>query len=261
MDLISALLGALVGLVLGTVGAGGSLVAVPALVYVVGLDAKVATTASLIIVGSIALGGMAAHLRAGRVRIGSGLMFGITGIGGSFGGSYLNRIIDPNVLLLGVSLLMAAVAVTMLRRKSSSARDETQDPSAISFTMRDMKSVAKMLALGTAVGFMAGFFGVGGGIVVVPALSIVMGFTMRVAIGTSLLVITFNSAVALASRLGLQQEIPWGPVISFTLAGLVGVVVGSQVAGKIRSELLARGFGVVILLVAGYTAVQSIREL
>jgi uncharacterized membrane protein YfcA len=88
-----------------------------------------------------------------------------------------------------------------------------------------------------------------------------MAFSMRVAIGTSLLVIAFNSAVALTFRLGLQQEVPWEPVIYFTLAGLIGAVVGSLVAGRVRSQLLAKGFGVVILLVAGYTAVQSIREL
>ena len=261
MDLISALLGVLVGLVLGTIGAGGSMVAVPALVYVVGLDAKAATTASLIIVGSIALGGMAAHLRAGRVRVGSGLLFGVTGIGGSVGGSYANRVIDPNVLLLAFSAHMTVAAVSMLRRKRAVVDDETQDAFTLSLSVRSWRWLAKMPTLGSAVGFMAGFFGVGGGIVVVPALSLVMGFSMRVAIGTSLLVIAFNSAVALASRLGLQQDVPWGPVISFTLAGLIGVLLGSQLAGKVRSELLAKSFGFVILLIAAFTAVQSIRAL
>lgn len=237
------------------------MVAVPALVFVVGLDAREATTASLIIVGIIALGGMVAHLRAGRVRVGSGLMFGITGLGGSFGGSYVNRIIDPNLLLLAFSALMAFVAVSMLRRKSVRADDDCADEVGLAASFRSWRGATKLLALGTAVGFMAGFFGVGGGMVVVPALSLVMGFSMRVAIGTSLLVIAFNSAVALAFRLGLHQEVPWEPVIYFTLAGLVGVVLGSLVASRVRSQLLAKGFGLVILMLAGYTAVQSIREL
>ncbi len=261
MELITALLVALIGLVLGTIGAGGSMVAVPALVFVVGLDAKEATTASLIIVGTIALGGMVAHLRAGHVRVGSGLMFGITGLGGSFGGSYINRIIDPNILLLAFSVLMAVMAVSMLRRKSARADDDCADEVGLAASFRSWRGATKMLALGTAVGFMAGFFGVGGGMVVVPALSLVMGFSMRVAIGTSLLVIAFNSAVALAFRFSLHQEVPREPVIYFTMAGLIGVVVSSLVAGRVRSPLLAKGFGVVILLVAGYTAVQSIRAL
>ena len=261
MELITALLGALIGLVLGTIGAGGSMVAVPALVFVVGLDAKEATTASLIIVGTIALGGMVAHLRAGHVRVGSGLMFGITGLGGSFGGSYINRIIDPNILLLAFSVLMAVMAVSMLRRKSARADDDCADEVGLAASFRSWRGATKMLALGPAVGFMAGFFGVGGGMVVVPALSLVMGFSMRVAIGTSLLVIAFNSAVALAFRFSLHQEVPREPVIYFTMAGLIGVVVSSLVAGRVRSPLLAKGFGVVILLVAGYTAVQSIRAL
>lgn len=257
MDLITALLGALIGFVLGAVGAGGAMVAVPTLVYVVGLEAKAATTASLIIVGSIALGGMAAHLRGGRVRVGPGLMFGAAGIGGSVGGSYLNRIVDPNVLLLAFSAIMAIAAIGMLRRKERIDKDASTE----TLTLKSWRWLGKMLALGTAVGFIAGFFGVGGGFVVVPALSIVMGFSMRVAIGTSLLVIAFNSAVALASRLGLQQEIPWEPVIYFTLAGLIGVVLGTLISSKIRSELLGRGFGFMLLMIAGYTAVQSIREL
>ena len=260
MELITALLGVVIGFVLGAVGAGGAMVAVPSLVYVVGLSPKAATTASLIIVGSIALGGMAVHLRAGRVRVRSGLMFAVTGIGGSVGGSYLNRIIDPDILLLAFAALMAVVAVGMLRRKSSGAQDAS-GPTSSTNSERNWRWLGKMLALGTAVGFIAGFFGVGGGFVVVPALSLIMGYSMRVAIGTSLLVVAFNSAVALASRLGLQQEVPWEPVIYFTLAGLIGVLVGTQVSGKVRSELLTRGFGVVLLLIAGYTAVQSIRSL
>ena len=236
MELITALLGALIGLVLGTIGAGGSMVAVPALFFVVGLDTKESTTASLIIVGTIAPRGMVAHLRAGHVRVGSGLMFGITGLGGSFGGSYINRIIDPNILLLAFSVLMAVVAVSMLRRKSARADDDCADEVGLAASFRSWRGATKMLALGTAVGFMAGFFGVGDGMVVVPALSLAMGFS-------------------------LHQEVPWEPVIYFTLAGLISVVVGSLVAGRVRSQLLAKGFGVVILLVAGYTPVQSIRAL
>lgn len=259
MELITALLGALIGFVLGAVGAGGAMVAIPALVYVVGLEAKAATTASLIIVGSIAMGGMVVHLRAGRVRVGPGLMFGLAGIGGSVGGSYLNRAIDPDYLLLAFSVLMAIVAVRMLRHNKPDDNEASLSSSAISLT--SWRWIGKMLALGTAVGFIAGFFGVGGGFVIVPVLSLVMGFSMRVAVGTSLLVIAINSAVALASRLGLQQEVPWEPVIYFTLAGLIGVLLGTMIAGKIRSEMLGKSFGLMLLLIAGYTAVQSIRAL
>ena len=113
----------------------------------------------------------------------------------------------------------------------------------------------KVIVAGTIVGLLTGFFGVGGGFVIVPALVLALGFSMPEAIGTSLLVITINSAVALTTRLQ-ARSIEWATVVPFTIAGLIGVVVGSRLASKHDSTSLQRWF-VGLLVVAAYTAVHS----
>ena len=110
---------------------------------------------------------------------------------------------------------------------------------------------------GSTVGFITGFFGIGGGFIIVPALGLVLGLTMQEAVGTSLLVIVINAAIALGPRLGGEAP-PWDVVVLFTVAGLVGAVVGSRIAGKVRSELLPRSFAGLIVMIAIYTVVRSI---
>jgi uncharacterized membrane protein YfcA len=120
----------------------------------------------------------------------------------------------------------------------------------------DLTKVPKVVAAGTAVGLLTGFFGVGGGFVIVPALVLALGFTMPEAIGTSLLVITINSGVALSTRFQ-TGAVEWGTVIPFTLASLVGVVIGARLASTKDSTALQRWFVVLLVAVAIYTAIQS----
>ncbi len=266
--LLSSPLGFLIGVSLGALGGGGSILAVPALVYAAGQTPKHATTTSLLLVAITALIGIVPHLRAGRVRVVAGTVFGLAGVGGSLLGSHWNKAADPNVLLLAFSGLMLVAAYAMGRR--------TRRPAAVPRTARSVGAAAvpipagvaptrvqldpltsvKVVVAGTLVGLLTGFFGVGGGFVIVPALVLALGFTMPEAVGTSLLVITVNSAVAMATRLQ-GGAIEWGTVVPFTVASLIGVVVGSRLASTRDSGSLQRWFVGLLVLVAVYTAGRS----
>jgi uncharacterized protein len=282
--LLALPLGLLIGVALGALGGGGSILAVPALVYVVGLEPKSAVTTSLVVVGVAALGGMVGHLRAGRVRVAAGVWFGLAGVAGSLLGSRLNRSIDPQILLIAFSGLMVVAAWRMwvsarnqeraLSRASQSkgaaagqsVPSATPDPrltpsstwARAAHSPRDTASlVLGVLVAGTVVGFMTGFFGVGGGFIIVPALVLVLRFDMPVAVGTSLLVIAMNSGTALVARLA-TTGVDWRVAVPFTLAGLVGAFFGNHLAGRAPSWTLVRWFAVLLVVVAAYTLARSL---
>lgn len=261
--LLASPLGFLIGLSLGALGGGGSILAVPALVYAAGQSPKHATTTSLVLVAFTAVIGMIPHWRAGRVRFAAGTIFGLAGIGGSLLGSHWNKAADPDVLLLAFSGLMLVAAYGMWRRVRNAPAPAARSVGAaaapeavVSTTHVDPTTAAKVVLAGTLVGLLTGFFGVGGGFVIVPALVLALGFTMSEAVGTSLLVITINSAVALATRLQ-SGSIEWGTVVPFTIASLLGVVVGSRLASTRDSSSLQRWFVGLLVVVAIYTAVRS----
>ncbi len=264
--LLASPLGFFIGLSLGALGGGGSILAVPALVYAAGQTPQHATTTSLVLVGVTAIIGIAPHWRAGRVRFGAGLVFGLAGVGGSLLGSHWNKAADPDALLLAFSGLMLVAAYAMWRRVRRTAGPTApvvaRSAGAAATTATTPSSriepmtIAKVAVAGTIVGFLTGFFGVGGGFVIVPALVLALGFTMPEAIGTSLLVITINSAVALSTRLQ-PGSIEWATVVPFTLASLLGVIVGSRLASTRGSTSLQRWFVVLLVGVAFYTAIRS----
>jgi uncharacterized membrane protein YfcA len=260
--LLASPLGFLIGVSLGALGGGGSILAVPALVYGAGEGAKAATTTSLLIVGLTALLGVVAHHRAGRVRIGSGLVFGAVGVAGSLIGSLLNRSVDPDVLMLAFSALMLVAAWRMLAPVrtpavvTSPADDEPATSAVLTRTRIDAEILVKVAVAGTVVGFLTGFFGVGGGFVIVPALVLALRFPMPEAVGTSLLVIAVNSAVALTQRLG-SSGVEWRTATPFVIASLLGVGVGKRMADRLPAASLARGFVALLVVVAAYTAIRS----
>jgi uncharacterized protein len=258
-------LGFLIGVSLGALGGGGSILAVPLLVYVAGQGAKPATATSLLLVGSAALVGMGVHHRAGRVRVGTGVVFGLAGIGGSIAGTALNRRLDPDALLLGFSVLILVAAWRMVvgcptctRVGEERALEQAPTGSGdVAIRSRvDAATVVKVLLAGTAVGFLTGLFGVGGGFVIVPALTLVLGMSMPEAIGTSLLVISINSAVALATRLG-TSTIDWGIAIPFTVAAILGVLTGKRIADRLDPKRSVNWFAALLVGVAVYTAIQA----
>ena len=252
--LLASPLGLLIGMSLGALGGGGSILAVPALVYAAGQDPKQATTTSLVLVTLTALIGIAPHWRAGRVRFVAGAVFGLAGVGGSLLGSHWNKSANPDVLLLAFSGLMLVAAFAMWRRANRTPV-ATGEPEAPSAGLTPAVAVKVVLA-GTFVGLLTGFFGVGGGFVIVPALVLALGFTMSEAVGTSLLVIAINSVVALSTRLQ-TGSIEWSTVIPFTVASMIGVVIGSRLASTRDSSSLQRWFVGLLVVVAVYTAVRS----
>jgi uncharacterized protein len=261
-SLLASPLGLLIGVSLGALGGGGSILAVPALVYAAGQSPKHATTTSLVLVAITAVIAIVPHWRAGRVRVGAGTLFGLVGIGGSLLGSRWNDAANPDVLLLAFAGLMLVAAAAMWRRTRRPPPAPTGSLSAAAAstaaltTPVDLIKVFKVVVAGSVVGLLTGFFGVGGGFVIVPALVLALGFTMPEAVGTSLLVITINSAVALSTRLQ-SGSIEWATVIPFTFASLVGVVIGARLASTKDSTSLQRWFVVLLVATAIYTAIQS----
>jgi len=200
-----------IGLLLGLVGGGGSILAVPALVYVLGQPVKEATTESLLVVGAAALAGAADHARIGRVQIRTALAFGAAGAAGTIPGTALNRLISGPALLLGFAVLLLAAAAAMLLRRN--------DP----VEQRSKLSLARVAAVGLATGVLTGFFGVGGGFVIVPALVLLLGLPLTLAVGTSLLVITPTSAAALAAHLA-SGTVDWAIALTFTAGAIAGAL-------------------------------------
>ncbi|MGD9796685.1 MAG: sulfite exporter TauE/SafE family protein [Acidimicrobiia bacterium] len=261
--LLASPLGFLIGVSLGALGGGGSILAVPALVHAAGQDPRAATATSLLLVGVASVVGMGDHWRAGRVRVGTGLVFGLTGIGGSLAGSALNRTLDPDLLLLAFAGLVLVAAWRMLTGCPTCTNVGEQiavarGTSVLVATHRrvDAGTVAVVLLAGTAVGFLTGLFGVGGGFVIVPALTLGLKLPMPQAIGTSLLVIAVNAAVGLAGRLA-TTSIDWAVTAPFTIAAVAGVLTGGRLADRLEAEGSLRWFAGLLVAVALYTGIRA----
>jgi len=266
--------GLLIGITLGALGGGGSILTVPALVYLLGMDTRAATTGSLIIVGVTAVFGMLAHRRDGHVRVLQGIVFGAIGAVGAVAGTRLSLTVPPGVLLAGFGVLMLAVAALMLTRRrvpaGAGAQDQGQqdlvpfDVPIITFTPNFVCAcprAAKVVIAAVVVGLMTGFFGVGGGFLVVPALVLALDFPMPVAVGTSLLVIAMNSTTSIVARAGTGIDIDWTIIGLFTAAAVIGSLLGRRIATRARPETLRNAFAVLIITVGLYTAARSIAAL
>ena len=269
--LVASPLGFLIGFSMGALGGGGSVLAVPILVYIVGQSPPAATTTSLVVVGLAALVGMGDHWRAGRVRPGIGVVFGVAGLGGSIAGSALNRHLDPNVLLLAFAALVLVAAWRMLAgcpsctnagedRALVKGGNPEGSVRVVAGLRVDAATIAKVLVAGTLVGFFTGLFGVGGGFIIVPALTLLLGFAMPEAIGTSLLIIAINAAIALGARLG-TDTVDWSVTALFTLAALAGVLAGSRTADRLPARSMLRSFAALLVAVGAYTAARSVVSL
>ncbi len=228
--------GLAIGLLLGLLGGGGSILAVPALVYVLGEPVKRATTESLLIVSITALVGMLAATRTDRVRWRLGLVFGAAAAPAAIGGTALNRLVGDRLLLLGFGLLLLVAAFAVVRGRAEVAAEH--DP-----------VWARVLVAGAGTGLLTGFFGVGGGFVIVPALTVALGLSLPVAIGTSLLVIAMTSSVALAAHLA-SGGIDGSLTAAFTGAAIVGAAAGTKLQARVPERGLRRLFAVLLVAVA-----------
>ena len=235
--LLAMLLGAVIGLSLGMLGGGGSILTVPALVYLLGQDPHTAVSASLVIVGLNAATGAWLHQRAGNVRLRAALLFGGAGLLAAFAGARLSTLLTGPVLLVLFALLMLIVA-TMMLRGTGAAPSACYDAAPIWW---------KVLLGGATVGFLTGFLGVGGGFLIVPALVLVLGMSMREAVGSSLVVIAINSAAGLLGHAG-ESGVSWLIVGLLLAGGLPGLLVGSRLAQRLPVARLRQGFAVLVVL-------------
>ena len=234
------------GVVLGLLGGGGSVLTVPILVYVVGLEPRAAMVTSLGVVGTTSLVALVPHARAGRVRFSSGLSFGAAGLVGSVAGGQVARLFPGPVLMVLLAAVMLAMAGAMLR--PAQVREVPSGPSARGRT-------ALALVAGLGVGVLTGLLGTGGGFMVVPALSLLGGFTMGEAVGTSLLVIALNSASGLLGALAAGAKVEWPLVAALAAAASVGSLLGARLGRGMSAASLKRAFaGLLLLLSVGMGA-------
>ncbi len=245
--------GLLIGVLLGLLGAGGSILAVPALVYGAGQPLSSAVPTSLLVVGVSAAVAVVARVRARQVQWRIAGVVGAAGIPAAFAGAALNRALDPRVVLLGFAAVMVAAAVRMLREQPEAGGDCALPGGGVNWR----GCLPKALGAGVAVGFLTGLFGVGGGFLVVPALVLLLGLPMTVAVGTSLLVVALNSAAGFAAHAG-SADIDYGLAAVFTGAAVAGSMLAARVATRLPAERLRRWFAWLVLAVAAFVAVQAL---
>ncbi|MET8833256.1 sulfite exporter TauE/SafE family protein [Micromonospora sp. NPDC004540] len=243
-------LAVLIGVSLGLLGGGGSILAVPLLVYVADLPAKEAIATSLLVVGATSAVGVLPHARAGRVRWRTGLIFGLAGMTGAYAGGRLAEFVPAAVLLTGFAVMMLATAIAMIRgRRATEGRPVPHE-----------LPVFRVILDGIVVGLVTGLVGAGGGFLVVPALALLGGLPMPVAVGTSLVVIAMKSFAGLAGYLS-SVTINWGLALAVTAAAIVGSVLGGRLAGKIPADVLRRSFGWFVVVMGIFVLAQQLSPL
>jgi hypothetical protein len=240
------LLASLVGLSLGLLGGGGSILTVPILRYVVGLEGHRAVALSLLVVGTTSAAALVPHALAGRVRWRTAFVFGGAGMIGAFAAGRVAHYLPAAVLLIGFGVMMFATSLGMLRGRRSLR------PSAAS---RELP-IRRVVAQGLAVGAAAGLVGAGGGFLVVPALVLLGGLPMEVAVGTSLVVISLQSFAGFVGFLG-HTPIDWTLGIWVSASAVVGSVVGSWLAGSVSPERLRKGFAWFVITMAFFVLGQE----
>lgn len=251
--LVAAVAGIGVGLVLGAMGGGGAIITVPILTYALGMTTDQATTGSLIIVGLSALVASIPHARGGRVGWGAGLLFAALGALGTVPVALVASRFDPDWRMAGFGLLLVVVATLMLRQAGS----KRIVPAGPRPSLQDPRTLAATALAAVGVGALTGFFGVGGGFAIIPALTLVLGFGMPIAVGTSLLVIGLNSATALAGRVAGGVDLDWPVIALFAATAMAGSVAGSHITERVSPATLKRAFATLLLVVAAYTLVRS----
>ncbi len=247
--MLGYLFAALIGLALGTLGGGGSILTVPVLVYVLGFDPKLAIAMSLPVVGAAALVGVMSHWRAGNVRLQTAAIFGSVAMVGSYTGARASVWFSGRAQLLILGTVMVAAAVSMLRNATQDEPPENAPP-----------HLALLLAVGLGVGILTGLIGIGGGFLIVPALVILGRVPMKAAVGTSLLVIALNSASGYLGHYG-RELVPWGFVVRFTSVAVLGILAGTALVHHIPTRQLKRAFALLLAVIGALILWQNRTQL
>lgn len=244
MAVVGFLLAALIGIALGLLGGGGSILTVPVLVYVLGFPAKQGIAIGLAVVGLASLVGAFGHWRRGNVRLQAALAFGGVAMLGTFAGTRLAAFLAGPTQLVIFALVMLAAAGFMYR---NAGRSEPAPAAAAAAVSQPRLVIVAAAAIG--VGLLTGVAGVGGGFLIVPALVLFVGLPMREAVGTSLVVITINSFVGFGGYVG-SVEIPWGWLGAFSAVAMTGILIGTRVSALVEQRALKRGFSAFLLVMA-----------
>ncbi len=253
MDYLLALPGALaIGLSLGLLGSGGSILTVPVLVYLLGQDEKVAIAGSLFIVGSIAAAGGLQFLRAGFIQWRSVFVFGMPGMLGTYLGAVIAAFVSGVMQLALFALVMLLASWLMLR------------PLDLAHANRQARATWKIATDGLIVGVITGLVGVGGGFLIVPALVLLGGLSMHQAVATSLIIIALKSYSGFFKYLDVLEQqslaLDWKTLFIVTAIGIAGSVVGSKLARRLPQEKLKRWFGYFLIIMGLYILARSAPE-
>lgn len=271
MILTALAVGALIGLVVGALGAGGGILSVPALIYLLGVAPHEATSASLVIVLFTALAALGGRIGKNTICYQIALVFAALATVGTWLGSLANQAVSADLLMYAFALLLACVGLVMLRRACVSSNDgaaaaDDADGTGSTPPMGAVSAMGEVTSIGavplwrvalvaTITGALTGFFGVGGGFAIVPALTLVLHLPIKRAASTSLLIMTITALVALGARAQTSLNVDLGVIGAFTVASMLGSVAGAPLTRKVSSQKLTASFAVLLIAVAVATLV------
>lgn len=249
--ILAAILGALMGLVMGLLGGGGSVLTVPMLVYILAVPDKEAIAASTLIVAITAIAGAVQHGRNGNILYRTGALFAVFAMGGAYGGGSLAKFFSGQTLLLLFALMMLVSGIAMLRPKKKPApQDEAaQDEEESNANNVRELPIFKIALEGILVGVVTGLVGAGGGFLVVPALVLLGGVPMHLAIGTSLMVVALKSLAAFAGYAG-HVDVNYPLALTIGVASILGSWGGARLAPMFSAQVLRKGFAGLIFVMA-----------
>jgi len=250
--MIAALsLGLVVGIVLGVVGGGGSIIAVPALVYGVGMSPAEAIPTSLLVVGISSLAALVPRLREG-INWPVVLIVGTAGIPAAWAGTALGRLLDPNILMLAFAAIMVIAGIRMLARTK-----ETDGSCSIGPTRAFRTCAPKAVGVGLLVGFLTGLLGVGGGFLITPALTLFLGLRMKQAVGSSLAIIVINSTAGFGAH-AAGFTIEWPTVLGFAVPAILGSLFAARLARRLQDKHIRVSFAMLIFVVAAWVTTSTV---
>jgi uncharacterized protein len=247
MIILGLALGAGIGLVLGLLGGGGAILAVPVFVYGLGIAPKPAIAMSLSVVAVTSLAGALDHGRAGRVRPRIAFTFGIAAMAGSFVGARAAGLVSgaSQLTLFGLVMLGAAAWLGFRRSRTDAGPELTREP-----------ATWLLATVACVVGALTGLVGVGGGFLIVPALVLIARLPMKDAVGTSLAVIAMSASAGALGYAG-RVDMPWALLAAFTSAALVGLAVGVRLIPRVPAAALQRAFAVLLVLTGSFVLYQN----
>lgn len=248
-----------IGLSLGLVGGGGSILAVPVLVYLMGITPKTAIAMSLVIVGTVSFLGAIPHWRLGNVCFQTALLFAPAAMLGTYLGARLAALpaIDDTIQMGLFAATMLLAAVLMIRKSDRSSSDAIASEDQDSHPTSQHHYLWVWIAIeGFGVGVLTGLVGVGGGFAIVPALVLLGNIPMQQAVGTSLPIVALKSLTGFLGYLG-QVELDWQLMVSFTMAASGGTLLGVYLVPSLKAQQLQKGFGCFLLLLTGFILWQN----